>query len=217
MQISLLEKMENNINNTNYAFSVVKSYYEKYGKRTSSYELISAIRNELKGLNLDFKPSEIKEFIRLVDEEFKSSQLHKIIDDNEKRFPNGNDLYIILNADDLDEKWRFFKLITCYNNDDLDEHLINIALGKNTVSPHCCFDIKYEHKTEFGVMHTCLDGSPDMRYKNNFYSYTSTEKIEYVIVTIGLKTGYTAKIKIKGYPRNQINEFKNYLEDTGLL
>ena len=215
--MSLLEKMENNINNTNYAFSVVKSYYEKYGRETSSYELISAIRNEFKGLNLDFKPSEIKEFIRLVDEEFKSSQLHKIIDDNKKRFPNGNDLFIILNADDMDEKWRFFKLITCYNNDNLDEHLMNVELGKNTVSPRCCFDIKYEHKTEFGVRYKCLDGSPDMRYKNNFYSYTSTEKIQYVIATICLKTGYTAKIKIKGYPRNQINDFKNYLEDVGLL
>ena len=82
--MSLFEKMKNNTNNTNYAFSVVKSYYEKYGRETSSYELISAIRNEFKGLNLDFKPSEIKEFIRLVDEEFKSSQLHKIADDNKK-------------------------------------------------------------------------------------------------------------------------------------
>ena len=215
--MSLFEKMKNNTNNTNYAFSVVKSYYEKYGRETSSYELISAIRNEFKGLNLEFKPSEIKEFIRLVDEEFKSSQLHKIVDDNKKRFPNGEDLFIILNADDLDGKWRFFKLITCYNDDNLDEYLMDIELGKNTVSPRSCFDIKYEHKTEFGVKCTCLDGSPDMRYKNNFYSYTSTEKIEYVIATICLKTGYTAQIKIKGYPRNQINAFKIYLEDVGLL
>ena len=209
--------MENNINNTNYAFSVVKSYYGKYGRQTSSYEVISAIRKDLKGLNLDFKLSEIKEFIRLVDEEFKSSQLHKIMDDNKKRFPNGSDLYIILNADDLDEKWRFFKLITCYNNDNLDEHLMNIALGKNTVSPHCCFDIKCEYETELCVKHTRLDGLPDMRYKDHYYVHTSTEKIKYVIATIGLKTGYTAKIKIKGHPRNQINDFKNYLEDTGLL
>ena len=43
--MSLFEKMKNNTNNTNYAFSVVKSYYEKYGRETSSYELISAIRN----------------------------------------------------------------------------------------------------------------------------------------------------------------------------
>ena len=212
-----LKNMENNINNTNYAFSVIKSYYEKYGRRTSSYELISAIRSELKGLNLNFKPSEIKQFIRLVDEEFKSSQLHKIVDDNKKRFPNENDLFIILNVDDLNEKWQFFKLITCYNNDNLDEHLMNVELGKNTASSRCCFDIKYEYKAEFGVKYTCLDGSPDMRYKNNFYTYASTEKIEHVIATICLKTGYTAQIKIKGYPRNQINAFKNYLEDVGLL
>ena len=209
--------MTNNINDTNYAFSVVKSYYEKHGRQTSSYELVSAIRNELKSLNLDFKPSEIKEFIRSIDEEFKSSRLHKIADDNKKRFPNGNDLFIILNADDLAEKWRFFKLITCYNNDNLDEHLMNVELGKNTASPHCCFDVKYEYKTEFGVRYTCLDGSPDMRYKNNFYSNTSTEKIEYVTATICLKTGYTAQIKIKGYPKKQINDFKKYLEDVGLL
>ena len=138
--------MTNNINDTNYAFSVVKSYYEKHGRQTSSYELVSAIRNELKSLNLDFKPSEIKEFIRSIDEEFKSSRLHKIADDNKKRFPNGNDLFIILNADDLAEKWRFFKLITCYNNDNLDEHLMNVELGN--MKPGTIVEVTGDRLTE---------------------------------------------------------------------
>ena len=189
---------------------ILSKYMNRYKDAVFLTKNIDAIRKELRANDIYLKTIDVVEELRNVRNGL------NIVESGEP--VSTIKIEEIREAKTKNEKWNLFQKITGYKRERMYGELLIIEIKKIDLNKEMKSGITYHSETskrvkEWKYVYTCLDGTPDMRYKENGYPIYATDYIVKMIVN----TGYKIELTFKNECRDFFVELKNHLQDKKLV
>ena len=188
---------------------ILSKYLRRYRDEAFLSNNLDKIRKELREKNIYLKTIDISNRLRDIRKE------NDVVETLEIKMV---DIDEINRAITKNERWNLFQKITGYTKETMYMQLMIIEIKKIDTTKKIEAGITYHTEKskrikEWKYIYTCLDGTPDMRYKDNGYPIYATD----YIVKIILNTGYIIELTLKNDCRNFYVELKNHLINRHLI